>query len=536
MATGFPTGLVFPINALPAFLLAGRGVDELCHQGELKAAAAVDYYRQVPADLLFCPSDIVIQAEAMGAPVSYSAGGLPVVAAPAPRARQPRAREVPRMRVNAQVLRRLGREFPGQPRAAMVYGPFTVAGQVAGEQTLLRGTVQRPAEVRALLEQCLALARDYAAMLLETGAQVLWLSDPLAALLPPRDFWALAGQYLARLLAIHEGPTALHICGDTSGILGQMLATGAGGISFDQCLDLLALEDSLPSQVTIIGNLDPVEVLELARPQEVQDQTEDLAQYMGLAPNFSLSSGCAPPPATPLANLRRFVDSGRAGLAALKPHADALFELAQAVHAGRRQAAPGLVRGLVTAGAPPLAILRSGLLRGLRKGGARYEERQCHLPEVLLMVDAFQQGFEALEDRLERGPAQEPQVVLGTVKGDVHEIGKNLVRIVLETQGVRVLDLGVDVPAQEFLAACRRHGARVLGLSAFTSGSRRELGRVLDLARREGPAGLKVVVGGAAVNQQVASGLGAQGYARDALAAARLVKGLLAGAGPAGLA
>ncbi len=528
MAPGFPAGLVFPINALPAFLLAGQGVDALCHDPDLKSAGALEYYRRVPADLLFCPSDIVIQAEAMGAQVRFSPASLPVVAAPATQVLVPRAGDVARMQVNASVLARLGREFPNLPRAAMVYGPFTVAGQVAGEQEVLRGTVERPAEVRALVEQCLSLAQDYGRLLLESGAQVLWLSDPLAALLPPRDFWQFAGEYLARLFSIHDGPSALHICGDTSRVLGDMLRTGAGGISFDQCLDLVALEDAVPPEVAIIGNLDPVEVLELAPPAEVEAQTKDLADIMGTSPHFSLSSGCAPPPATPLVNLAAFVQSGRARLETLRVHSAGLYALASAVHEGRRELVSGLLDELWAADAQPLTVLNCGLLRGLRKGSARYEDRQCHLPEVLLMVDAFYQGFREMEGRLEQSAQRAPQVVLGTVKGDVHEIGKNLVRIVLETQGVKVLDLGVDVSAPDFLTACRAHGAKVLGLSAFTSSSRRELGRVLELARKEGPPGLAVVVGGAAVNQQVASRVGAQGYARDAMAAARLVKGLLA--------
>jgi methanogenic corrinoid protein MtbC1 len=260
----------------------------------------------------------------------------------------------------------------------------------------------------------------------------------------------------------------------------------------------------------------------------VEAKTGDLADTMGTAPNFSLSSGCAPPVATPWVNLERFVRRGRAHLAEIAPQAAALHALAQAVHAGQREVASDLTRGLLANGAAPLAILNRGLLRAIRKA------RQCHLPEVLLMVDAFHQGLRELEGGLVSPSSQPPQVVLGTVAGDVHEIGKNLVRIVLQAQGVRVLDLGVDVPAGDFLAACKQHGAQVLGLSAFTSGARRQLRRVVDLARQEGPPGLAVVVGGAAVNPQVAAGLGAQGYARDAMAAARLIKTLLKAGGPAG--
>lgn len=528
MGAAFPPGLVFPINALPACQTVGQGIDQLCHDPEAKTRAVSRYYQQVPADLLFCFSDIAIQAEAMGARLAYSPMSLPVVVAPAAEVRLPRAAQVGRMRVNAQVLAGLGRQFPGRLRAAMVYGPFTVAGQVAGEQEVLRATVERPEELRALLEKTLALAMDYARLLLETGAEVLWLSDPLAALLPPIGFWEFAGQYLARLLEAHAGPTALHICGDTSPIIAPMLATGAGGISFDQCLDLLAWEDAVPADKVIIGNLDPVEVLELASPEDVAAHTNDLTEVMGLLPNFCLSSGCAPPPTAPLANIARFVETGRSGLRRLAPYAQSLRDLAATVHAGLRGKVPALVSSPLEAEAPPLLVLNSGLMRAIRKGSARYEVKQCHLPEILLMVDAFHQGFQQLEVRLGLAAERPPQVVLGTVKGDVHEIGKDLVRIVLETQGVKVLDLGVNVEGARFLEACQKHGARVLGLSAFTTGARKELKRVIELFRESGLEDVAIVVGGAAVNQQVARAAGADGYARDALAATRLIKSILA--------
>ncbi|MBI5522241.1 MAG: cobalamin B12-binding domain-containing protein [Desulfarculus sp.] len=534
MGAAFPAGLVFPINALPACQTVEQGIDTLCHDAELKAQAVLRYYQQAPADLLFCFSDIAIQAEAMGARLAYSPASLPVVVAPAPNVLLPRAAQVGRMGVNAQVLARLDSQFPGRLRAAMVYGPFTVAGQVAGEQEVLRSTVERPELVHALLEKTLALALDYARLLLETGAEVLWVSDPLASLLPPIGFWEFAGQYLARLLEVHAGPTALHICGDTSPIIGPMLQTGADGLSLDQCLDLLALEDALPPEVAIIGNLDPVEVLELTSPEDVAAQTNELVEVMGLLPNFCLSSGCAPPPTAPLANIASFLEAGRARWRQLAPHAQGLRDLAATVHAGQRGKVPALVSGLLEAGASPLLVLNSGLMRAIRKGSARYEVKQCHLPEILLMVDAFHQGFQQLEGRLGLAVDRPPQVVLGTVKGDVHEIGKNLVRIVLETQGVKVLDLGVNVEGRRFLEACQKQGVRVLGLSAFTTGARRELKKVIQLFRETGMEEVAVVVGGAAVNQQVAASVGADGYARDALAAARLVKGILARQGRAG--
>lgn len=520
-------GLVYPINALPAAGLTAAGIDQLSHSAELKTAAVLEYYHRLPADLLFCFSDIAIQAEALGANVRFSPGGMPAVSAPAANPRPIRAADHPRMLVNAQVLRALGREFPGRPRAAMVYGPFTVAGQVGGEQAVLRGVVERPEEIQGLLGLCRDLAQDYAALLLETGAEVLWFSDPLAALLPPAAFGPFAGRHLAQVAtAFPNHPTVLHVCGDTSQIVSDLLATGVSGISFDQCLELLALEDRLPGDVALIGNLDPVEVLELASPEEVAQETAALAMALGVLPNFSLSTGCAPPPSTPLANLQAFVRAGRQALDQLAPAAPELLALSTAIFQGRSAQTPALVEAALAAGAAPMTVLRAALMRAVRKSGALYETRERHLPEVLMGVDAFNAAHATLAPHLPNAGDGRPRVILGTVAGDLHEIGKNLVRIVLEAHGLPVLDLGVNVAAADFLAAWREHQAPVVGLSAFITSARREIDKVCALLARE-PHPPAVIVGGAATSPQVVSQAGAQGYAADAVAAARLVENLL---------
>ena len=243
------------------------GIDDISRNADIKFEAVKRYYQRVDADVLFFFSDIAIQAEAMGAKVCFAPDSMPSVAKPGSSVMVPAPTTVPRMVVNAQVLRRMAKEFPHKTLSTMVYGPFTVAGQLAGEQELLWGIVEKPGEVLDLLEKCLACVRDYGRHLLDAGAEVFWISDPLAALLPPDSFWRFAGEFLARLYEIHpSGPTVLHICGDTSQLLKDMVKTGVRAISFDQCMDLLAYEDVVLKSVGIVGNIDPVEIIELAPP------------------------------------------------------------------------------------------------------------------------------------------------------------------------------------------------------------------------------------------------------------------------------
>ena len=261
---------VFPINSLPAIQLSGVGIDQLSHSAEIKIRAAVQYYQAVPADLLFFFSDIAIQAEAMGATVIFGPDFMPSVTSPASQIACPNPRHIKRMCINAQVIKSLSSEFPHQYRAAMVYGPFTVAGQLAGEQRLLKDTQEQPSVVHSILKKTLTFAKDYAELLFDAGADFLWVSDPLSALLPPQAFWEFAGVYLAGLFSMKtDKKTALHICGETTHIIKDMVTTGVGGISFDQCMDLMAIADDLPPDVALIGNLDPVAVLEQKSPQEV---------------------------------------------------------------------------------------------------------------------------------------------------------------------------------------------------------------------------------------------------------------------------
>jgi methanogenic corrinoid protein MtbC1 len=201
--------------------------------------------------------------------------------------------------------------------------------------------------------------------------------------------------------------------------------------------------------------------------------------------------------------------------------------LGDKVHRGERESVPKLVDRALEERADPLMIVNSGLMRAVRKGSARYESRQSFLPEILLMVDAFYQGFRTLEPHLNIDGDRPPQVIIGTVKGDFHEIGKNLVRIILETNGVKVFDLGVNVTAEEFLAAAKSHGAPVVGLSAFITSARKQLSEIVRSFHRPDVPSVSIIVGGAAVNQQIAENIGARGYARDAVGAVKLVKHIL---------
>ena len=516
---------VFPINALPARQLVHRGIDDISFDADTKCEAVLNYYDRVDSDLLFFFSDIVIQAEAMGAVASYSADAMPSIKRPAQNIDdRKRASTIPRMRINSRVIQRMAGAFPHQSIAAIVIGPLTVAGQLIGEKTLLKGILERPDSILELLAGITRCAEDYGQYLLDSGADVLWISDPLASLLPPESFWRFAGESVHRLFAAcPAGHRFLHICGDTTRIIGPMIETGATGLSLDQCMNLLVTEDLFPESIQIIGNVDP-ELVETGSSHEVEETVRDLTGLLGMKENFTLSTGCGLPPATPLDNIITFVESGRSHLAEVALHAGLLDELGRTTHEGRWKDVPHLVHRALDEGADPLRVIQSALMRAVRKGSGRYESKRCYLPEMLMISEAFYEGFKVLEPHMGVRMDTSPEVALGTVRGDFHEIGKDLVRIMLESNGIRVLDLGVDVDPGAFLDAVKSQGIPVVCLSAFISSAKKRLEETVKRFKNPGFEKVAVFIGGAAASQQMAHTIGADGYGRDAVEAVHLVK------------
>ena len=518
---------VYPINALPACRLVREGIDTICHRTDVKKKAVLEYYSRVDADILFCFSDIVIQAEAMGAKIKFSPKALPAVEKPASGILLPRTKDVPRMQVNRDVIQTLAGTFPQKHVAAMVYGPFTVAGQVAGEQRIMKGLRNDPKQIRQLIGQCLDVALEYAAMQVDAGANLVWVSDPFASLLSPTDFEQFAQGFLEKIFsAFPELPTALHICGETTPLVASMIATGVNGISFDQCMNLLTIEDQVPDHIQIIGNADPVEDIANATVEHIDAICQDLACLMGVLPNFSLSTGCALPITTPIENVVRFIQSSKTSLANTQAHQQELRHLGNHVYSGDQAQTIALTQTLVTKNIEPETIIHCALMRAVRKASGLYESGRFYLPDLLLLTDAFYQGFAQVKKHLAENDSS-PQILLGVVEGDFHEIGKDIVKAMLEANGFPVADLGTNVRAEDFVKTAKRLGIKIVGLSAFTTSSRNEIKKISILMANDLPNKIEIIAGGAAVSASQAKTLGADAYAKDAVGAVSLVRQIL---------
>lgn len=172
-------------------------------------------------------------------------------------------------------------------------------------------------------------------------------------------------------------------------------------------------------------------------------------------------------------------------------------------------------------------ILSEGLIAAMKEVGRRFEVGEYFLPEMLVSAQAMKAGLALLRPLLtERNVPLMGRVVLGTVQGDLHDIGKNLVAMMLEGAGFEVIDLGIDVAPEEFVQAAS--GAQVIGLSALLTTTMPAMSRVIGALREAGVRDrVKVIVGGAPVTQAFADELGADGFSPDASSAVRKVQELL---------
>ena len=210
---------------------------------------------------------------------------------------------------------------------------------------------------------------------------------------------------------------------------------------------------------------------------------------------------------------------------------DVLQQISESLQRGEHGKVADLTRQAIDAGTGAAQILNEGLLAGMDVIGRRFGAHEIFLPEVLLAARAMKAGVDLLEPLLiaEDVPSL-GKVVIGTVKGDLHDIGKNLVGIMLEGAGFEVIDLGSDVTAERFVETAQSEGAAVVGMSALLTTTMTGMKDVVELVAGKGlNETLKVIVGGAPVTQAFADDIGADAYAFDAANAVEVIRELTGG-------
>lgn len=200
-----------------------------------------------------------------------------------------------------------------------------------------------------------------------------------------------------------------------------------------------------------------------------------------------------------------------------------LDKIAESLRNGHASELPERISEALKQGFTGEEILQDGLLRGINELGEQFKNNEVFVPEVLIAARAMNRGLDLLAPSLQhRQSGYQGTVVLGTVQGDIHDIGKKLVRIMMEGQALKVIDLGVDVPAERFLEAALANHAQVVGCSALLTTTMMEMKQVVRVFERQGLRDkVRIMVGGAAVSQRFCTAIGADCYTTDAHSAAR---------------
>jgi len=196
---------------------------------------------------------------------------------------------------------------------------------------------------------------------------------------------------------------------------------------------------------------------------------------------------------------------------------------------GKTDEVKKLTQEALDGGESPEAILKQGLIQAMEQIGVRFKNGDIYIPEVLIAARAMHAGMAVLKPILSKSnTSMVGKIVIGTVKGDLHDIGKNLVIMMLEGGGFEVVDLGVDVPPEKFMRSIDEHHPQVVAMSALLTTTLKEMKNTIDALKQAGLKDrVKTIVGGAPLTERFAREIGADGYASDAASAVDVVKSLL---------
>jgi 5-methyltetrahydrofolate--homocysteine methyltransferase len=206
-----------------------------------------------------------------------------------------------------------------------------------------------------------------------------------------------------------------------------------------------------------------------------------------------------------------------------------LSEISKNLELGDSTVVKDLLRKALSMNIAPEIILNSGLIKGMEAIGKKFKANEIFIPEVLIASRAMKSAMDAIKPYLSKSEEHLfGKIVLGTVKGDLHDIGKMIVRIALEREGYDIIDIGIDVPKETFLETVQKENPDIVGMSALLTTTMSYMRDVVDTIKSAHlKKNIKIIIGGAPVTQSFADEIGADGYAPEAESAVTLVKTLL---------
>ncbi len=411
-----------------------------------------------------------------------------------------------------------------------VVGPFSVAGHLVGIDNLMIESFISPERLHPFLEAAVTVAAASASAQVDAGADFICIEDMSAScdLISPDIYGKVVYPFQVKLIKQINVPTVLHICGNVTQIIEKMAETGADGLSIEMKTDLNFAKSAVGDKVSLVGTVEPVDVLLQGTPEAVLSRSK---QALEAGVDF-LAPGCSIPPRASLQNLKAMVKATegfrqkrkqtvpipkkidrdlivrRYDLAMQKEKLSVAVQVAEekfpdlveALVAGNSDKTQEVVNRLLTV-EEPMIVIEQGLVKGMMKVSDMWNAGYLFLPQVILAADAVQVGVKLCEAKLPGAMKKKGLVVMHVAEGDIHTIGKNIVKSLLMANGFDIVDLGCDVPVGDVIEAVRKFKPRLLVGDALMTTTMTAFPKIASLFEKEG-IDIPFACGGGAVNQE----------------------------------
>ena len=331
---------VVPLLGYPGLQLTKTTVLQALTDGNAHFETVCALVDRFKPDGIFYIMDLTVEAEALGAKINFSTNQAPSVAGHIISSEQdlknlpiPDPAKAGRMPLFLKVMEKMKKTLP-IPKAAYVIGPLTLAGEITGVKNLMKILIRSTDFAKKILEFTTEVSKGYARALVEAGADIICMLEPTAVLISPKHFSRFSKPYVEEISQSLRAVTVLHICGNTTPLIPEMITTKVNGISIDSVVDLVAVLGKIENGMAVIGNIDPMKAMVFDPPETIREKvlslrkrassqektfsalchksfsTGALGQKIGHS-NFILSSGCDLPPEVPLENVAAFMAAGR---------------------------------------------------------------------------------------------------------------------------------------------------------------------------------------------------------------------------------
>ncbi len=310
-----PKTLAIPVMTHPGIEIIGKSVEDAVRNGDVHAEAIIALDKKYPSDGPTVIMDLTVEAEAFGAQIEFTRDDVPnVIGRLLSSFDDVKALQVPdlnagRVQEYLKANRTVAAAITDKPVFAGCIGPFSLAGRLFDMTEIMMAIYTEPETIEMLLEKCAEFIKKYITEIKTTGASGVIMAEPAAGLLSDDDATAYSSRYIKPIVDELQDDNfviVIHNCGNTGHCTHSMVATGAAAIHFGNKINMVDAIEECPSNVIVMGNIDPVSIMKQATPEGVAEATRELLEVMKKYPNYVLSTGCDVPPRISEDNIAAF--------------------------------------------------------------------------------------------------------------------------------------------------------------------------------------------------------------------------------------